>query len=88
MEWKLSRGQSRPLLKRLKENNTESSVKAISKRAFTHADQGQTADAFKTLCELSYVSTPGSLVVSRLILACMHIGGSSHCQCHLGAALP
>eukprot|EP00045_Choanoeca_perplexa_P007936 m.72826 g.72826 ORF g.72826 m.72826 type:complete len:227 (-) comp14285_c0_seq1:64-744(-) len=55
MEWKLSRGKSRPLLKRLKENNSAASVKDVTKRAFALAEQDDTLEALKVLCELRYV---------------------------------
>eukprot|EP00730_Choanoeca_flexa_P005297 TRINITY_DN11920_c0_g7_i1.p1 TRINITY_DN11920_c0_g7~~TRINITY_DN11920_c0_g7_i1.p1 ORF type:complete len:227 (+),score=42.88 TRINITY_DN11920_c0_g7_i1:34-714(+) len=55
MEWKLSRGKSRPLLKRLRESNTPDSVKKISAQAFALAEEGDIKGAIETLCKLSYV---------------------------------
>ncbi|EDQ92125.1 uncharacterized protein MONBRDRAFT_22968 [Monosiga brevicollis MX1] len=55
MEWKLSRGQSRPLLKRLKAHNTAENVVAVSTRAFAELQAKRKAGpevALRAVCTI------------------------------------
>jgi len=68
MEWKLSVGKWRPLLNRLKQQNTPDSIETMSKEAFAHAKKGSVKDAVKSLSKLSAV---GPATASALLAAYM-----------------